>query len=309
MSSPDLDPTTAAAAALEVLDAKIRRLLPPRYEHCYEAVRPVSMGSAGLKYDAQGRVDWGGIWTSFCDLALAGGPPHRGTWLPPPDPAEVERRPAASRGIAEELVRAIPLASAFVSAALEEPGWVGVTCGTLAESAWLRAAIVAENVSARRRGTVLLLPAGPDFRVEKEVKNVVVALAKTSHYFDGHLSEAQQSVFQESAFPEPASPAKAASPEYAAAADLVEARIAAAGMQRGGAAYAGWFGVACGSEEEAAWLLRATVVEGVLVRREGGVLYLPVGAGPRSDAERVADVFAAAVRLSRLRGAERSEPR
>lgn len=297
-----LDP--AAVAALKTLDAKIRRLLPPRYEHCYEAVRPTSMGSAGLKYDAQGRVAWGEIWTSFCDLALAGGPPHRGKWLRPPDPAEVQRRPEDCRKIAEELARAIPLVTGFPSPSVApaEPGWVGATCGTPAESTWLRAAIVAENVSARRRGRILLLPAGPDFRVEKEVKNVVVALAKTSHYFDGHLSESQQSAFQDSAFPEPASSAEAASPEYAAATSLLEERVAAVGLRRGGAAYPGWFGVDCGSEEDAAWLLRAVAVEGVFVRREREVLFLPVGASPLSDAERVAAVLAAAVRLSQVRG-------
>ena len=41
----------------------------------------------------------------------------------------------------------------------------------------------------------------------------------------------------------------------------------------------GWVGVVCASEEMAIWLMRAIVVENVLARREGAVLYLP--AGPR----------------------------
>lgn len=61
-----------------------------------------------------------------------------------------------------------------------------------AEAAWLQLAITAENVSVRRRGSVLDLPAGPGFRVEKEIKNVVVALAKSHHYWDDHLADEQQ---------------------------------------------------------------------------------------------------------------------
>ncbi len=47
-------------------------------ENRYEDVQPVSMGSAGLKFASDGRVAWDEMWGLFCDLALAGGPPHRG---------------------------------------------------------------------------------------------------------------------------------------------------------------------------------------------------------------------------------------
>ena len=39
----------------------------------------------------------------------------------------------------------------------------------------------------------------------------------------------------------------------------------------------GWIGMRCHSEEMAIWLIRAMIVENVLVRREGVVLYLPAG--------------------------------
>src|SRR5262249_51072933 len=39
----------------------------------------------------------------------------------------------------------------------------------------------------------------------------------------------------------------------------------------------GWIGVRCESEAMALWLLRAIVVENVMARREGAVLYLPAG--------------------------------
>ena len=69
--------------ALEALDARLRTLLPEEYRDVYEDVQPISMGSAGLKYDADGQVAWDQMWGSFCDLAMAGGPPHKGTLLEP----------------------------------------------------------------------------------------------------------------------------------------------------------------------------------------------------------------------------------
>jgi len=41
----------------------------------------------------------------------------------------------------------------------------------------------------------------------------------------------------------------------------------------------GWIGVTCESQEMAIWLMRAILVENVMARREGTMLYLP--AGPR----------------------------
>ena len=38
----------------------------------------------------------------------------------------------------------------------------------------------------------------------------------------------------------------------------------------------GWLGVECDSEEMALWLLRAIIVENVMVRREDKTLYFPV---------------------------------
>jgi hypothetical protein len=302
------DPT--ASADLKILEAKINCLLPPRYQHCYECVQPGSMGSAGLKYTPEGRVAWGEIWTSFCDLALAGGPPHRGRLLEPVWPETVADQPERHRAVVDELDRAIRLAADREPVVGYALGWVGVSCSTCEEASWLQAAVVAENVSARRRGTVLQLPAGPEFRVEKEVKNVVVALAKVCHYWSGHLSDAQQSAFQGTTFCEPASPAEAAaSPEE------YRATLAALGQRLGETAghgvdptqYPGWIGVACDGEPMAAWLLRATLVEGLLTRREAEMLYLPVGVGqPADETEREVAVFADALRLWRVYAGGRS---
>src|ERR1700710_494676 len=67
--------------SIEALEARLKTILPEEYQECYDDVQPVSMGSAGLKYGTDGKVAWDQIWGSFCDLALAGGPPHKGTLL------------------------------------------------------------------------------------------------------------------------------------------------------------------------------------------------------------------------------------
>ncbi|MEI4914029.1 hypothetical protein Q8G39_28685, partial [Klebsiella pneumoniae] len=74
---------TDTKEALEMLDLRLRTMLPEEYQASYEGLEPVSMGSAGLKYDGDGNVAWNEIWDSFCDLAMAGGPPHKGTLLEP----------------------------------------------------------------------------------------------------------------------------------------------------------------------------------------------------------------------------------
>jgi sirohydrochlorin cobaltochelatase len=66
------------------------------------------------------------------------------------------------------------------------PGWLGVDCDSEAMAIWLMRAIVVENVLARREGTVLYLPAGPDFTLGGEIRNVVTAVAKTYHYWLEH---------------------------------------------------------------------------------------------------------------------------
>ena len=86
--------------ALEELETRLRAILPEQYQDSYEDVLPVSMGSAGLKFDADGHVAWNEVWASFCDLAMAGGPPHRGTLL---EPASVEA--VAATWIQVELCR------------------------------------------------------------------------------------------------------------------------------------------------------------------------------------------------------------
>lgn len=73
------------------LEERLRIILPEDYRESYEDVQPVSMGSAGLRFDANGKVAWNEMWDTFCDLALAGGPPHKGRLLEPASPPPSRR--------------------------------------------------------------------------------------------------------------------------------------------------------------------------------------------------------------------------
>lgn len=168
-------------------EQRMEEVLPPRYRGT-APVSPAPMGSAGLVYDGAGQVAWDRIWGDFCDLALAGGPTHRGTLLEPPTTDEVRAQQEAYEAVVLELERAVGLVTGLETVKSRALGWVGVRCRDEAMAVWLLRAIIVENVMARRQGDVLFLPAGPDYRLEKEIKNVVTALAKTHHYFTEHLN-------------------------------------------------------------------------------------------------------------------------
>ncbi len=276
-------------AELKALEAKLQAVLPPQYQHC-SAVSPTSMGSAGLKFGPEGRVAWDEIWTSFCDLALAGGPAHRGTLMEAVLAEEVLREPDRYRQVSEEIGRGIWMTTRLPVVLCGEPGWVSVRCHSEAMASWLARAITAENVTVRRAGQSLDLPAGPLFRLDKEIKNVVTAVAKTFHYWTYHMAAGRTGApapegegVADGVLLEPALPAQArAAPEaYRAAVEATERGIrAVTGLGTLPSRSPGWVGVRCASEEMAVWLLRAVVVENVLARREGEILYLP--ANPKS---------------------------
>jgi sirohydrochlorin cobaltochelatase len=270
---------------LESLDARINALLPPLYRGCFSEVEPASMGSAKVRYGPDGRPAWDEIWSTFCELALAGGPPHRGKLLEPVSPELVAAEPIQYREVIEEISRAIQLTTGL-NAGAAEPGWIGVSCRTEAMATWLQFAIVAENVSCFRRDRLLLLPGGPDFRIEKEIKNVTVAIAKACHYWEGHLSGEQQASASLTAW-EPTT--KLA--EYQAVVEPLSRGLEDAIGLPAILRYVGWAGIDTGSEDAAVWMLRAVVAEGVLARREATILYIPVGA--RYEVDEVNRVVAA----------------
>ncbi|MEL6150276.1 MAG: sirohydrochlorin chelatase, partial [Chloroflexota bacterium] len=164
-------------------------LLPPRYLDSVPSAAP--MGAVGLKFADDGSVAWNEIWTDFCDLALAGGPPHRGNLLEPVAPDAVLANPEGYRQTLAELERGLTMVTGLETVESEAPGWIGLACDSEDMALWLLRAIVVENIMVRREGNVLYFPAGPDFRLEKEVKNIVTVVAKTAHYWQEHIAGQQ----------------------------------------------------------------------------------------------------------------------
>ncbi len=278
--------------ALADLDARIRAILPEEYRDTYQDVQPVSMGSAGLRYSSDGRVAWDLIWGSFCDLAMAGGPPHKGTLLEPGAPAEVAESRDRYNQVVEEICRGITMTTNLVTHAAPDDGWIRVNCSNEAQSGWLLRAIVMENVAARSEGASLDLPAAPHFFLHKQIKNVVTVAAKTCHYWDGHMSRRQQQeiggllsgMSVDTPLITPDLSRADDRDMQAAMARAIETRT---GMRASPYRYAGWLGVHCGSVERAVWMMRALVVNNILARREDTTLFVPVNAAQDPGGEAV----------------------
>ena len=140
-----------------------------------------------MRYTDDGNVAWNEMWTDFCDLALAGGPSHRDSLLEPVTPDEVKAAQEAYERVVAEIERGFQMVTGLPTVRSESLGWVGLQCEDEEMALWLLRAIVVENVCVRRERSVLFLPAGPAFRLEKEIKNVITVVAKTYHYWTEHL--------------------------------------------------------------------------------------------------------------------------
>lgn len=146
--------------------------------------RRAPMAAAPIKYNQDGSVDWGNMWDTFCELAQAGGPPHRGSILEPDEQADPND--PAYQHVVDELIRGIDLVSGL-PAQTAAPGWVAISCIDSAMAKWLAEAILAENVRARSDEALLLVPVGAHYTLKGEIKNVITAVAKTTHYWGEHL--------------------------------------------------------------------------------------------------------------------------
>ena len=181
-------PVTLAAipsCCLEALRPTLGRARESRVSDIAPAPPPGPMSAAPFLMREDGRPDWGAMWESFCELALYGGPPHRGPDNPlrAPDGAS----PASSPAMLDDLRRGI-WETTGLYAESAEPGWLSVTCDSPRMAAWLCATIILENVDARVEDDRLLLPAGPNYRLEDEVKSIITVVAKTHHYWQTHTS-------------------------------------------------------------------------------------------------------------------------
>jgi sirohydrochlorin cobaltochelatase len=273
---------------LDELDLRLRVLLPETYQDNYESLEAKPMGSAGLKYGPDGRVAWDQIWQSFCDLAMAGGPPHKGTLLEPGRAEDIDAQRARYDEVVDEICRGIILASELPAQASPEAGWVSVDCYSETMASWLLRAIVMENVAVRSRGRVVMLPAAPHFQIDKEIKNVVTVIAKTTHYWMGHMSRAQKSAIAD------------LFARMSSASPLVEPAASLARPPAGGTG--SWRAIECSSVKGAVWMMRAMVATNVLSRREGTTLFVPVNPASAPGGVIVARTVMMAHRLAAIRG-------
>jgi sirohydrochlorin cobaltochelatase len=106
-------------------------------------------------------------------------------------PEEIKQSPEEYASVVAEIRRGIELASGLKTCDSPYLGWVCIECNSEPMAAWLMRAITVENLSVRREGDKLFLPAGPKYRIDKEIKNVITSVAKTNHYWQAHLRSRQ----------------------------------------------------------------------------------------------------------------------
>lgn len=266
------------------LETRLRILLPETYDVFDDEVQPRSMGSAGLKYGLDGEVLWNEIWRSFCDLAMAGGPPHRGKLLEPSAPRAAGAEQDAYQCVSQEICRGVTLVTGLYAELSPRPGWLQMYCTSAAMRSWLMRAIVMENVSANGEGLKLYLPTGANFRIEKEVKNVITSVAKTCHYWRDHMSNPKHEEIAvllatmdretQLVLPPMEPTLELAQGATLAAAQQIQDAI---GLQAAEHGYADWLGFECGEVGDAIWMMRALAVSNVLSRREETVVFFPRG--------------------------------
>jgi hypothetical protein len=247
------------------------------------------------------------MWGSFCDLAMAGGPPHKGALLQPGTRDAIDADFNRYDEVVEEICRGIRMVSGLRAYPSPTPGWVSVTCHSDAMAGWLVRAITMENVSTRAAGAVLELPADPHFRLEKEIKNVITVIAKTCHYWLGHIPREQQDAIselfltmaEETPLLEPDRSGRDTAP--------LRRRVAARLQEETGLASStepprGWLGVQCPDVGAAVWMMRALVAHNVLSRREGSMLLVPVDATRDPSGDRLTAAVGAVRRHAAAHG-------
>ena len=278
------EPTTLpmASAAIRRADERLQTLLLSIYHDRTEEVQPVSMGSAPLAFDMDGNVAWDRSAGSFCDLAMAGGPPHKGKLLEPGTPESILAEPARYAEICSEIKRGIELASRLQATPSSLPGWLRLLCRNHTMAQWLLRAITMENISVRIEEGAILLPAGPAFRLEKEIKNVITVTAKTTHYWSSHLIRLQQigvaNLFHQLDSEAPLlQPAWEESAEVAGTRERIERALEdTTGLRITKHSYANWIGLDCGGVSSAITTMRRLVASNILCRREETAIFLPL---------------------------------
>jgi hypothetical protein len=150
---------------------------------------PPPMASARFLWRADGRPDWGAMWGGFCDLALLGGPPHRGLHnalqMPAPNPGV----PLADDMTAVDEIQRGIWETTGLKSVVTSPGWLEVLCESRKMAAWLCAIIILENIEARCEDDRLLVPGDPSFTLQDQVKSIITVVAKTYGFWKTNVAE------------------------------------------------------------------------------------------------------------------------
>lgn len=149
---------------------------------------PDAMTSGDFVYLPDGRPNWGAMWQSFCELALFGGPPHRGEDTALRHLTTAARSGEAEVDAVEEIRRGIAETTGLAAVRDASDGWLAIECDSPKMAAWMAASILLENVDARCEGDQLCVPASAAFRLQDEVKSVITVVAKVHHYWVQHAS-------------------------------------------------------------------------------------------------------------------------
>ena len=144
-----------------------------------------------LPVDEAGHLDWIQLMAeihltdSHGDIALAGGAPRRAALIEPSDPAADFDDPSYAV-VAAEFARGLR-ATTGAPVVDSTRGWVGFTCDTDEMAVWMIRALAAENITVRREGSTVFMPASVSFAIEDEILDMVVAAARAMHFFEDHI--------------------------------------------------------------------------------------------------------------------------
>lgn len=142
------------------------------------------MPAAKIKYNEKGEIAWDSMWGSFCDLAIEGGPPHRGKDSSITE-KDINKHSDTNEEVVSELKRGLSLLTEN-EIVLGEKGWVKVLLNNKNMAKWFATIINSENVIAKVEENYLLLPCSDNFSITNEVKSVLTVFGKAKHYWNEH---------------------------------------------------------------------------------------------------------------------------
>lgn len=93
------------------------------------------------------------MWEGFCELAIAGGAPHRGTLLEPIHEAAILANPEQQEWVLTEIERGLRQVTDLEVQRSPVPGWIGLVCSDDEMAIWMLRAIVVRTSRSGARTT------------------------------------------------------------------------------------------------------------------------------------------------------------